>query len=100
MGYDGEYTVVTHLVPNTYGPDKRSPTKSVPMDKWSLEYSVCPGGQAMEIPKYGHQIGWGPFVQGDKISGDHMSMETEFDGDRLSRGTESGGPEVRGSNGF
>ena len=37
----------------------------------------------------GDRIWWGPFVQGD-----------QFNGDRLSRGTASGGPEVRGSNGF
>ena len=32
------------------------------------------------IWKYGDHIGWGPFVQGDRIG-------TKFDGDRLSRGT-------------
>ena len=41
----------------------------------------------MGIRKYGDQIGWGPFVQGDQILGDHLSMGTKFDGDRLSRGT-------------
>ena len=51
--------------------DKWSPTNLVPLDKWSLEYSVCPGGQAVGIRKYGDRIGWG-----------------------------SRGPEVRGSNGF
>ena len=40
-------------------------------------------------PKYGDQIGWGPFVQGD-----------QFYEDRLSRGTGSGGPEIWGSSGF
>ena len=38
------------------------------------------------IWKYGDQIGWGPFVQGDQILGDHLSRGTEFDGDRLFRG--------------
>ena len=68
------------------------------------------------IWKYGDQIGWGPFVQGDQIFGDHLSMGTKFDGDRLSRGIncrgsfvqgvripDSGsewGPEVLGSNGL
>ena len=47
--------------------DKRSPTNLVPLDKWSLEYSTCPGGQAVGIRKYGDQIGWGPFVQGDHL---------------------------------
>ena len=40
----------------------------------------------MEIWKYGDRIGWGPFVQGDQIFGDHLSMGTEFVGDHLSRG--------------
>ena len=56
-------------VPNqlcSYGPmvpknlvsmDKWSPTNLVPLDKWSLEYSVCPVGQAVMIYKYGDQIG-------------------------------------------
>ena len=39
------------------------------------------------IWKYGDQIGWGPFVQGDQILGDHLSMGTKFDGDHLSRRT-------------
>ena len=86
---------VTHLV-RTFGPpqwvplDKQSPSNLVPMDKWSpsnlvsldkwsLEYSICPGGQAVGIRKYGDRIGWGPFVQ-----------EDQFYGDRLSRGTGSG----------
>ena len=32
--------------------------------------------------------------------GDHLSTGTEFHGDPFSRGTGSGGPEVRASNGF
>ena len=40
----------------------------------------------MGIKKYGDQIGWGPFVQGGQILGDHLSMGTEFDRDHLSRG--------------
>ena len=59
----------------------------------------------------GDQIGWGPNwlgtkllgtkLVGDQILGDHFSMGTKFDGDRCwSRGTGSGGPEVRGSNRF
>ena len=80
---------VTHLVPNPYGPpqlvpnwlvpmdkwsptnsvsmDKWSPTNLVPLDKWSLEYYICPGGQAVGILKCGDQIGWGPFVLGDQL---------------------------------
>ena len=38
--------------------------------------TICPGGPNS----------WGPFVQGDQILGDHLSMGTEFDGDHLSRG--------------
>ena len=52
--------------------------------------TVCPLGSNFWGPFVkGDRIGWGPFVQGD-----------QFNGDRLSRGTGSGGPEVRGSNGF
>ena len=43
----------THLVPNPFDPRTSGPPLSVPMDKWSLEYSVCPGGQAVGIQKYG-----------------------------------------------
>ena len=94
----------TNLVPM----DKWSPTNLVSLEKWSLEYFVCPGGQTVDIWKYGDKIGWGPFVQEVQIFGDHLSMGTEFDGDCLSRGINfmvticpggSGGPEVRGSNG-
>ena len=59
---------------------------SVPLDKWSLEYSICPWGQAVGIRKYGDRIGWGPFVHGDQSFGDHLSVGTEFVGDHLSRG--------------
>ena len=40
----------------------------------------------MGIRKYGDQIGWGQFVQEDQILGDHLSMGTKFDRNRLSRG--------------
>ena len=40
----------------------------------------------MGIRKYGDLIDWGPFVQGDQIFGHHLSIGTEFYGDRLSRG--------------
>ena len=58
-------------------------------------------GQAVGTWKYKGQIGWGPFVQGDQILGDHLSMGTELVGDRLSRGTNQlginfGGLNVRG----
>ena len=65
--------------PWTNGPQKFGPPGQ-------MEYSVCPGGQAVGIQKYRVQIGWGPFVQGDQIFGDHLSRGTKFDGDRLSRG--------------
>ena len=67
--------------------DKLSPTNLFPLEKWSQEYSVCLGGKTVGIWKYRDQIGWGPFVQGDQIFGDHLSRGTKFDGDRLSRGT-------------
>ena len=50
------------------------------MDKWSptnLEPpSVCLGGQSPGIQKYKYWIGCGPFVQGNQILGDHLSMGT------------------------
>ena len=66
--------------------DKQSPTDAVTMAKWSLDHSICPGGQAVGILIYGDQIGWGQFVQWDQIFGDCLSMGTEFDRDHLSRG--------------
>ena len=47
--------------------DNWSPTNLVPLDKWSLEYSVCPGTQAAGISNHKDQIDWGPFVRGDTI---------------------------------
>ena len=77
-------------VPNQFTPmvlmDKWSPTNFFRLDKLSLKYSICPGGQAVGIPKYEERIDWGPFVQGDQILGDHLSMETEFVGDHFFRG--------------
>ena len=67
---------------------KWSPTNLVPLDKWSLEYSVCPWGQAVGIQKYGDQIGWGPNWLGTKLVGDHLSMGTKF------LWTNCGGPNV------
>ena len=47
---------------------------------WSLKYSVCPGGQAVGIQIYKDRIGWGLFVHGHQILGDHLSMGTELVG--------------------
>ena len=52
--------------------------------------TICPAG-----PNF-----WGPFVHGDRIWWGPFVQWDQFYGDRLSRGTGSGGPEVRGSNGF
>ena len=38
--------------------------------------------------------------RGTKMVGDRLSRGTKLFGDQLSMGTKSGGPEVRGSNGF
>ena len=87
-------------VPNQFSPHGQMvPKNSVPMEKWSstnlfsldkwfLEYFICPEGQAVGIRKYGDQIDWRQFVQGNQILGDHLFMGTKFDGDRLSRGIE------------
>ena len=44
------------------------PKSLVPLDNWSLEYSLCLEGQAMRILKYRDRIGWGPFVHGNCLS--------------------------------
>ena len=82
------------MVPkNSVSMDKWSQTNLVPLDKWSLEYSICPGGQAVGIRKYGDLIGWGTICQrgpnfGDRLSRGTGSPGTELVGDRLSMGTE------------
>ena len=83
------------LSPWTNGPQKFGPHGQMVPNQFGSPGQMVPRifclskGQAVIIWKYGDQIGWGPFVQGDQIFGDH-----------LSRGTGSGGPEVWGSNGF
>ena len=47
---------MTHLFPIGFGPRTFGPPKWVPLDKWSLEYSVYPGGQAVDIWKYGTEL--------------------------------------------
>ena len=85
-----------HMVPKILVPmDKWSTTNLVPLDKWSLEYSVCPGGQAVMIWRYEDQIGWGPFVQGDQILGDHLSRGIDFMGIVCSGGQEVGDRKFR-----
>ena len=64
------------MVPNQCGP----PEQMVP------RIFCLSRGQDVGIQKSGDQIGWGPFVQEDQLFGDHMSMGTEFDGDRLPTG--------------
>ena len=64
---------------------KRFPTDLVPLDKWSRKIcspyfqilTACPPGQT-DYSRY------------------HLSRGTELVGDRLSRGTNCGGPNVRG----
>ena len=94
------------MVPNQFSPHIPGSPKPVPLDKWSLGYSICQEGQAVGIREYGDQIGWGRFVQGDQIFWNHLSMGTEFDGDRCFKGINfmrvicPGRPEVRELNGF
>ena len=133
---DATHLVLNAYGPRTFGPpqwgpkllvplDKQSPTNSVPMDRWSqkiwspwtnpnqfgpLEYFICPGRQAVGIQNYGDWIGWGPFLQADKIFGTFCPwglnllgsfvQGDRFYGDGLSRGTGSEGLKVHGSNGF
>ena len=96
----------THLVPNAYGPQTFGR-----LNFWSLiDWSLCTNGpQPIQSPhrqmvpnQFGppeqiqeDQISWGPFVYGDRIWWGRFVQ-----GDRLSRVSGSGGPEIRGSNGF
>jgi len=64
----------------------QSPNNLVPLDKWSLEYSVFPERQAVGMQKYEDQIGWGPFVHGDRILWGPFVQGDQFHGDCSSRG--------------
>ena len=108
-----------------WSPKIWSPSNLVFLDKWSQKIwstwtnglqpiwspylqiiIACPSGQteySMDHLSRGDQIGWGPFVHGDRIFGDHLFMRTELVGDCLSWGTKTnkfgtncGGPNVRG----
>ena len=50
--------------------------------------TICPGGTKF----------WGPIFQEDQIRWGPSVLGEQFYGDRLSRGTGSGGLKVRGSN--
>ena len=81
-------------VPNQFGPRIPGCPQPFPLVKRNILRTICPGGP---------NCGWGPFVHGHQILGDHFSMGTELVGDRLSRGTNQlgtncGGPNVRGPN--
>ena len=97
---------VTHLVPNKYGPQTFGPPQMVPKKFCLFMGTGCDnlgiwGPNWLGTKLVRDQIGWGPFVHGDQIFGDHLSRGTELVGDRLSRGTNQlgtncGGPNVRG----
>ena len=97
--------------------DKRSPSNWVPWKNGTLPIgslyfpipTACPPGQTEYLGTIcpegpfvqRYQIGWGPFVHGDRILGDHLSIGTELVGDHLFRGTSQlgtncGRPNVRG----
>ena len=63
------------MVPNQFGPPRQMVPRILCLSR----------GTSCDDLKFGDQIGWGPFVQGDQIFGDHLSMGTKFD-DCLSRG--------------
>ena len=89
--------------------EKQSPSNSVPINKHGpqnfgppgqmVPYQFCPriSGPPQPVPLLSlwtkgifvqeDQIGWRPFVLGDWIFGDHLSMRTESVGDCLSRRT-------------
>ena len=79
-----------HLVPHNWSPVNWSLWTNGPQpiqSPWTNgPQKLGPPGQAVGIRKYEDRIGWGPFVQGEQIFRDHLSMGTEFDGDRFSRG--------------
>ena len=77
--------LVSHfLSPWTNGPQKFGPHRQMVPNQFG------PPEQIQE-----DQISWGPFVYGDRIWWGRFVQ-----GDRLSRVSGSGGPEIRGSNGF
>ena len=100
------------MVPNQFGP----PGQMVPrifclsrgtgcddLEIWGPNWlgTICPGGPNFWGPfVQGDQIWWGPFVQGDQIGWGPFVHGDRILGDHLSMGTESGGPEVWGPNGF
>ena len=63
-------TILIKLIPL----DKWSPTNSVPLEKWSPKiWSPWTNGIFYWPFVQEDQISWGPFVHGDRISGDHLS---------------------------
>ena len=79
--------------PWTDGPQKFewSPTNLVPLDKWSLEYSVSPGGQAVGIQKYGTEFVRDHLCRGINFMGIVCPGRQEV-GDRKSRDQIGSGP--------
>ena len=79
------------MVPNQFSPiGQMFPNNLVPMDKWSptnlVSWTNGPKifllsrGTGCVVPEIRDQIDWGPFVQGDQICGDHLSMGNKFVG--------------------
>ena len=81
--------------PWTNGPQKFGPRGQMVPNQFGPHGQMVPRifllsrGTSCDDLEVWDQIGWGPFVHGDQIFGDHLSM-----------GTGSEGPEVWGSNGF
>ena len=63
------------------GLDERNLKCPVPMRETNKNLDLGCNVQAICL-----SLIWGPFVLGDQIFGDHLSLGTEFDGDHLSRG--------------
>ena len=78
------------MVPNQFGP----PGQMV------LRIFCFSSGTGCGDPEIWGPNFWGPFVHGHRIWWGLSVQRDQFYGDHLSRGTESGVPEVRGSNGF
>ena len=84
--------------PWTNGPQKFGP----PGQMVPNQFVPCISGSPQPVPLDKRNI---PFVQGDRIFGDHLSMGAELAGDHLSRGTNQlgtncGGPNVQGPYAF
>ena len=75
------------MVLNQFGPCIIGSTQPVPLDKLSILGTFVQRDQ----------ISWGPFVHGDQIFGDHLSMGTELVGGLFVHRNQSIGDQLWGT---